>query len=76
MENEKFQLQGKSMRILRLNHGIESAELGRQIGLSKSFISMCEANLRRLSEAKTKEFLELIGVSEEDGKEFYKIVGK
>lgn len=76
MKKEKFQLQGKSLKILRLNNGMKAVKVAEVLDVTKAYISMCESNQRKLSEAKTKEFLELIGTSEDEAKAFVQIVGK
>ncbi|WP_336865251.1 helix-turn-helix transcriptional regulator [Peribacillus frigoritolerans] len=75
MENEKFQFHGKSMRLLRVNHGMDGAQMAKAIGVVRSYISSCELNQRQLSEEKTKTFLDVLGITEEQAKVFVQIVG-
>lgn len=76
MEREKFQLHGKALKMLRLNNGLKAVEVARMLGVVKGHISMCENNQRKLSEEKTKKFLELIGISVDEAKAFVEVVGK
>ncbi|MFF2291017.1 helix-turn-helix domain-containing protein [Peribacillus butanolivorans] len=75
MESEKFQLQGRAFKILRLDNGMKGVEVAKALNLTKGMISLCETNKRRLSATKTIEFLDLIGISEQQAKAFVEVVG-
>ncbi|MBY0098670.1 helix-turn-helix domain-containing protein [Mesobacillus maritimus] len=75
MEKQPLRLHGKSMRLLRVNHGLNGVQMGKEIGVSKAYVSMCETNIRILSAEKTKKFLEVIGITEDEARAFVEVVG-
>jgi len=74
MENQKFQLQGKALKMLRITHDLKALEAAEHIGISKQHFSNCEKGRRNLSVNKTRKFLELIGINEEEAKAFVQII--
>lgn len=71
-----FRLHGKALSIIRINHGLKASEVAKALNVSSAHISQCEKSKRALSVTKTKQFIELIGISEEEAKEFFKIMNK
>lgn len=76
MENQKLQLNGKALKMLRLSHDLKAIEAASKIGISKQHFSNCEQGRRTLSVNKTKEFIELIGSTESDVKTFIEMIGE
>lgn len=71
----KFQLHGKAMKMLRLSRDLQGKDVADSIGVTKGHISLCENDKRKLSVDKTKKFLELVGMTQEEAKAFVHIVG-
>jgi DNA-binding transcriptional regulator YiaG len=69
-----FRLHGKALTILRITNGRQVSEVAAALGVSVSFVTACEKNRKKLSEDKTKKFLEYIGTSETEAKAFFQII--
>lgn len=74
--NDVFRLYGKALTILRINNDLKVIDVAKALDVTPAHISQCEKSIKKLSAAKTKQFLELVGISEEQAKEFVQIVGK
>jgi transcriptional regulator with XRE-family HTH domain len=71
-----FRLHGKPLTILRINNGLKVSDVAKALGVTSAHISQCEKSKRKLSELKTKEFLQLVGISEEQAKALIQVIGK
>ncbi|TYS68836.1 helix-turn-helix transcriptional regulator [Sutcliffiella horikoshii] len=76
MNKASFRLYGKPMKLLRITKGKKVKEVANALDVSLPFITNCENGVRQLTEENTKKFLDFIEVSEEEAKEFCKIVGQ
>jgi len=71
-----FRLNGKPLKMLRITLGYKQIDIAKELNITKAYVSMCERGVRSLSVGKTRRFLELIGISEEEAKAFVEVVGK
>ncbi|CAI9391347.1 MULTISPECIES: helix-turn-helix domain-containing protein [unclassified Bacillus (in: firmicutes)] len=69
-----FQLYGKALKMIRLSKNLKAVEVAKNLNVTKQYISNCETGRRKLSATKTKQFLELVGISEEQAKAFVQII--
>lgn len=73
MRND-FQFYGKALKMIRLSKDLTTVEVAKNLNVTKQYISNCETGRRKLSATKTKQFLELVGISEEQAKAFVQII--
>ncbi|MEK4406675.1 hypothetical protein MKZ26_20125 [Sporosarcina sp. FSL K6-6792] len=69
-----FKLHGKALTILRIVNGKSVTDIAKALGVSISFVTACEKNRKKLSEARTKQFLEYIETNEIDAKAFAQLI--
>ncbi|WP_189319631.1 helix-turn-helix domain-containing protein [Bacillus paralicheniformis] len=64
------------MKLLRINNGYKVGDVAKALSVSSAYISQCERSKRILSEHKTKRFLDFVGISEDEAKQFVQIMNK
>jgi transcriptional regulator with XRE-family HTH domain len=72
--NDVFRLHGKALTILRINNDLKVIDVAKALGVTPAHISQCEKSIKKLSAVKTKQFLELVGISEDEAKAFVQII--
>ena len=71
-----FKLHGKPLTFIRISKGKTVTDVAKALGVSAAHVSQCEKSKRKLSESKTKKFLEYIGMSVDEAKAFVQIIGE
>ncbi|MFE4522004.1 helix-turn-helix domain-containing protein [Cytobacillus firmus] len=60
--------------MLRIANDLQTIEVAEALNISRQYVYMCEREQRTLSAKKTIQFLDMIGVSEEEARAFSAVI--